>query len=247
MPDEGVSPFPEPLVAVVFDLDGTLILSHHDFPRMRAEAIRVAEKAGVLPGRLSASQPIARIMESARTELEAQNVPEGTIFRMENEVHELIDKIELEALPTTVSRPDAARLLAALTARGYKLAILTRSCEAFCRGALFRTGLLDYFPYLRTRSAPGPAKPSPESLLLLLQDMEVPAARAVFIGDHPLDAECATRARVTFAGVLADPSDPSEMTGEKFQKAGAVATATDLADLGRLLRVLPETPLPKAT
>ena len=245
MPDAGVSPFPEPLVAIVFDLDGTLVLSHHDFPRMRTEAIRVAEKHGVLAGQLSPSQPIARIMDKSRAELEAQNVPEGTIFRMESEVHELIDKIELEALPTTVSRPHAARLLAALTARGYKLGILTRSCEAFCRGALFRTGLLDYFPYLRTRSAAGPAKPSPEALLLLLKDMEVPAARAVFVGDHPLDAECATRARVTFAGVLSDPADPTEMTEEKFRNAGAVATAADLEELGRLLRVLPEPAMPE--
>lgn len=245
MPDAGVSPFPEPLVGVVFDLDGTLVLSHHDFPRMRSEAIRVAEKHGVMPGHLTPGQPIARIMDQARAELEAQHVPEGTIFRMENEVHELIDKIELEALPATVSRPHAARLLAALTARGYKLAILTRSCEAFCRGALFRTGLLDYFPYLRTRSAPGPAKPSPEALLLLLKEMDVPAARAVFVGDHPLDAECATRAGVTFAAVLADPSDPTEMTAEQFAKAGAVATAADLEALGRLLRVLPEPPMPR--
>lgn len=247
MHDDGVSPFPEPLVGIIFDLDGTLVLSHHDFPRMRAEAIRAAEAAGVLPGRLSPGQPIARIMEAARAELEAQHVPEGTIFRMESQVHERIDQIELEALPATVSRPDAARLLAALTARGYKLAVLTRSCEAFCRGALFRTGLLDYFPYLRTRSAPGPAKPSPEALLLLLRDMEVPAARAVFVGDHALDAECATRARVTFAGVLPDPSEPTEMTAEKFRTAGAVATAANLDELGRLLRVLPEAPAPRAT
>ncbi|MCI4335809.1 MAG: HAD hydrolase-like protein [Thermoplasmata archaeon] len=240
MPDADVSPFPEPLVAIVFDLDGTLVLSHHDFGRMWGEAIRVAEKHGVFPGRLSATQPIARIMDQARTELEAQNVPEGTIFRMEAEVHALVDRIELEALPGTISRPHAARLLAALAGRGYRLAILTRSCEAFCRGALFQTGLLDYFPNLRSRSAPGPAKPSPEALLLLLTEMEVPAARALFVGDHALDAECATRARVTFAGVLPDPTEPSDMTAEKFRAAGAVATATDLADLGRLLRVLPE-------
>jgi HAD superfamily hydrolase (TIGR01549 family) len=231
--------FLEPLLGVAFDLDGTLILSHHDFGRMRAEVIRIAEQHGVPPGGLSVRDPIHRIVENAREALRTSGAPDSTIYRFEAEYEKRIDTIELEALPRTVARPGASELLRTLTARGFRLGILTRSSETFARQALRRTGLEPSFPYLRSRSAPGPAKPSPEALLLLLREMEVPLERALFVGDHLIDAECATRARVRFYGVMPDPSDTANdtMTHDRFLTAGASAVARDLPDLTRQLNV----------
>jgi phosphoglycolate phosphatase-like HAD superfamily hydrolase len=142
-------------------------------------------------------------------------------------------------LPRTVPRAGAAPLLKSLSARGFRLGLLTRSSETFARQALLRTGLDSYFAYLRSRSAPGPAKPSPEALLLLLKEMEVPLDRALFVGDHLIDAECATRARVRFYAVLPDPSEPTAptMTEDRFLAAGASAIAKDLPELLRHLDV----------
>ena len=237
-PPEAAPRYLEPLLGIVFDLDGTLVLSHHDFPRMRREVIRLAERSGVIPGHLSPTEPIHQIMEKARTELLANSVSEGTALRMEAEAHKLIDAIELEALPRTVARAGAAELLRALTDRGFRLAVLTRSAEPFCRGALQQTGLGEFFPYLRSRSSPGPAKPSPEALLLLLKEMGVPTDRALFVGDHPIDAECATRARVRFYGLLPEPDGgPPSITVDRFLALGAAAVARDLPDLARHLGV----------
>ena len=58
--------FLEPLLGIVFDLDGTLVLSNHDFGRIRAEVIRVAQKYGIVPGHLSVHDPVHRIVEAAR-------------------------------------------------------------------------------------------------------------------------------------------------------------------------------------
>jgi phosphoglycolate phosphatase-like HAD superfamily hydrolase len=242
MPPRDATPhFLEPLLGVVFDLDGTLVLSHHDFGRMRAEVVRIAEQYGVPPGHLSVRDPIHRIVEQARQELTDSGAPDGNVFRFEAEYPKRIDAIEAEALPRTVARPGADALLKALRDRGFRLAVLTRSSEYFARNALARTGLGTYFPYLRSRSAPGPAKPSPEALRLLLREMEIPDPRALFVGDHLIDAECATRAGVRFYGVLADPSDqlPEPTTEERFLAAGASAVATDLPALARYLDVAP--------
>src|SRR5215472_16412214 len=134
MSDPEASPkYVEPLLGVVFDLDGTLVLSKHDFGKMRHEAIKTAEHYGVFPGKLQPTWPVHQIMETARAELSAQNVPEGTINRMEADAHHAIDAVELEALPRTVVRPGADALLKELTSKGYRLAILTRSAEMFCR------------------------------------------------------------------------------------------------------------------
>jgi HAD superfamily hydrolase (TIGR01549 family) len=248
MPPRDVEPhFLEPLLGVVFDLDGTLVLSHHDFGRMRAEVIRVAEKYGVVPGHLSVNEPIHRIVETARQELTSSGAPEGNLFRFEAEYPKRIDAIEAEALPRTVARPGAEPLLRTLSERGFRLGVLTRSSESFARGALVRTGLGPFFPYLRSRSAPGPQKPSPEALQLLLKEMEIPDERALFVGDHLIDAECATRAGVRFYGVLPDPSEqgPEPMTADRFLAGGAAAVATDLNELARHLDVAsPARPTP---
>jgi HAD superfamily hydrolase (TIGR01549 family) len=244
MPPRDVEPhFLEPLLGVVFDLDGTLVLSHHDFGRMRAEVIRIAEQHGVMPGHLSVQEPIHRIVEAARQELANSGAPEGNLFRFEAEYPKRIDAIEAEALPRTVARSGAKELLGALSERGFRLGILTRSSEFFARNALARTGLAPYFPYLRSRSAPGPQKPSPEALHLLLREMGIPNERALLIGDHLIDAECATRAHVRFYGVLPDPSEQTAdpqgggMTADRFLAAGASAVAKDLAELSHHLDV----------
>ncbi|HUI38033.1 MAG TPA: HAD family hydrolase [Thermoplasmata archaeon] len=235
MPDEDRPLSLGSLLGVVFDLDGTLVTSGHDFKRMRHEVIRIAERHGVTPGHLSVRDTIPRIMELADSELALGGVPEGDRFRFEAEVNTTIDAIELEALPKTVARAGAGELLKALSAKGYRLAVLTRSSEQFCRRALAKTGLLDYFPDLRTRSSPGPPKPSPEALLLLLKQMEVAPDRCLFIGDHPLDAECATRARIRFIGVL-EAAGPPDLA-DRLKRGGAMAVAADLPGLGRLLGV----------
>jgi HAD superfamily hydrolase (TIGR01549 family) len=238
-PRDGEPQFLEPLLGVVFDLDGTLVLSHHDFGRMRREVIRIAEQYGVVPGHLSVEDPIHRIVEIASQEIVNAGGPEGNLYRFEAEYPKKIDAIEAEALPTTTARTGAAKLLTALSERGFRLGILTRSSEFFARGALARTGLGKFFPYLRTRSAPGPQKPSAESLHLLLQEMEIPNERALYVGDHLIDAECATRARVRFYGVLPDPSEKlsEPMSKDRFLAGGASAVATDLVELGRHLGV----------
>ncbi len=231
----------EPLLGVAFDLDGTLVLSNHDFVRMRKTLIRIAEKYGVVPGHLSVTDPIHRTVEKAREELRNSGAPDANVFRFEAEYHKAIDAIEMEALPRTVPRTGAEPLLKALTDRGFRIGLLTRSSEQFARGALVRTGLAPYFSYLRTRSTPGPAKPSPESLLALLREMEVPRDRAVFVGDHLIDAECATAARVRFYAVLPDPSEAvgSTQTEARFLAGGAAAVAKDLMQLARQLDVTP--------
>jgi phosphoglycolate phosphatase len=242
MPNLSSEPkFLEPILGIAFDLDGTLVLSHHDFGRIRATVVRIAERHGVVPGQLSVHEPVHRIVEMAREAMQAAKVSDSELWRFEAEYRKAVDAIELEALPRTVRRPGSEALLQGLRGRGFRLGVLTRSSEAFARAALLRTGLGSYFAYLRSRSSPGPAKPSPEALLALLQEMGVPVERALFVGDHMLDAECATAARVRFYGVLPDPSEKVDLdtASERFRAAGASAVARDLVELARYLAAAP--------
>lgn len=231
--------FLEPLLGVVFDLDGTLVISQHDFYRMRRDVIRLSERYGVNPGHLSAEMPMHRILETSRDEIRTSGAADTLLLRYEAEFHKMVDEIEMQALDRTVQRPGAQALVAGLAARDFRIGLLTRSSEAFARAALVRTGLADYFPFLRSRSSPGPAKPSPEALWHLLREMKVPPGRALYVGDHLIDAECATSARVRFYAVLPDPAETTmgTMSVDRFLAAGAEAVAPDLFELARQLKV----------
>jgi HAD superfamily hydrolase (TIGR01549 family) len=227
----------DPLLGVVFDLDGTLILSPHPFDKMRHEVIRIAELHGVTPGHLSIQQTIPSLMEMAASEIEHGHLPEGTRFRFEASVNRRLDEIEVEGLEKTVVRPGATELLQALTDKGYRIGLLTRSCQSFAQGALRRTHLAHFIRSSRTRSSPGPVKPDPEALLAVLRELEVPPNRAVFVGDHRIDADCAHGAHVRFYGLLPVQLGPLGTETDRFKAAGAVAVAKDLSELGRQLGV----------
>ncbi len=241
--------FTEPALGIVFDLDGTLVDSQHDFPRLRKTVVHLAEKYGVAPGRLSITETVNRLLRDATAILAAQNVPEGQIFRFEKEVNEAIDTIEMEALPRTKAAPNAGPVLKALSEKGFRLGLLTRSSDHFARSALSKTELAPYFPFLRSRSSPGPVKPSPEALRLLLDTMGVPTDRAVLVGDQLLDCECAVAARVKFYGVLLPAKDPLHVDIDKFRAGGATAVARDLAELagffGAKVGAGPSAPAPR--
>jgi HAD superfamily hydrolase (TIGR01549 family) len=231
--------FLEPLLGIVFDLDGTLVISRHDFYQMRREVIHLSERYGVNPQHLSVEMPMHRILELSRDEIRTSGAADTLLLRYEAEFHQLVDEIEMQALERTVQRPGARELVQGLAARDFRIGLLTRSSEAFARAALVRTGLAEYFPFLRSRSSPGPAKPSPEALWHLLREMKVPPGRALYVGDHLIDAECATGARVRFYAVMPDPSETTAgtMSVNRFLAAGAEAIATDLFELARQLQV----------
>ena len=233
-------PFRESFLGVVFDLDGTLITSHHDFPKMRAAVVLAAERHGAVPGRLRPGETVVATMRAGREALAAAGATEPMVFRFEAEVHQLLDAIEMEALPTVAPRAGANALLAELHRQEYRLAILTRASERFARAALIQTGLEPYFPYLRSRSSLGPSKPSPEALEILLREMGVPSNRAVLVGDHPMDGETAAGARVRFHAVLPDPREkPDARTSERLRTSGAASVSPDLPSLAERLGLPP--------
>ena len=230
------------LRGIVFDLDGTLIVSHHDFRRMQEEVVSLAEEFGVPQGRIQVTEAIGttQTIRGARSQLELAGVDAARRSRFEVELRRSIDVIEMEALSRTSLRSGAEALLKTLRDRGFGLGLFTRSSEAFCRAALARVHLDFFFSNVRTRDTPGPEKPSPEALHALLREMRVPVGRAVLVGDHLEDAECAMRAGVLFYGVLPDPAQPNPTTTQSFLSSGAAAVATDLSEIAGLLGVGPD-------
>jgi phosphoglycolate phosphatase len=127
--------------------------------------------------------------------------------------------------------------LKALRERGFRLGLLTRSSEAYSRQVLQRLRLAPFIEAMGTRTNVGPVKPDPESLRRVLHDLGVQPHRAAYVGDHPLDAQCALGAGVRFYGVLPEGPDALGTQLDRFRAAGANAIAKDLGEVARHLGV----------
>lgn len=91
-------------------------------------------------------------------------------------------------------------MLLSLQQAGHLLAVATGKSRRGLDRALEATGLLRVFDATRCADE-GFSKPHPGMLLWLLDELEVPAERAVMIGDTSHDMEMAVAANVARVGV----------------------------------------------
>jgi phosphoglycolate phosphatase len=228
----GPSSYHRPYMALVFDLDGTVIESAIDFHAMRKAIVELGNRAGVPPGELHTTEPVPQLMDHVMKRLKAMTGSDGASLRFEGEANRKLDEIEMAALPKAKASPGSKEVLPALHSSGYRLGILTRSCEGYAKTSLHNAGLLPLFQKLRTRNDSGPAKPLPESLLILLKDMGVAKDRALFIGDGSLDLECAKGANVDFVGLI-HPGDRAQEREDELRRKGAFKVFHSFAELQR--------------
>ncbi|MCW0217766.1 MAG: HAD-IA family hydrolase, partial [Prosthecobacter sp.] len=117
--------------------------------------------------------------------------------------------------------PGALTLIQRLQRAGVTLAIATNKGSQSLQRALNLTGLEDYFQTTRC-AGQFPPKPSPDMLQDILEVLDVPASRALMVGDSTTDIEMAYSTGVDAIGVNFYHKDPSALLGE-----GALAVFDD--------------------
>lgn len=216
-----------PVSAVLFDVDGTLVDSNYLHVQAWAEAL-------VEVGRPAPTWKVHRAigMDSA-TLLDSLLGPDA------DELGERAKSLHSEKFKDLAGqlRPfDGARdLLRAIHARGILVVLATSAAEdelAKLRGAL---DCEDAVSFVTSSADVQEAKPSPEVLEVAMRKANVPASRAILVGDAVWDAQAAGRAGIPFVGVLSGGIGPGEL-----REAGAEAIYEDPSDL---LRGLDQSPL----
>jgi HAD superfamily hydrolase (TIGR01509 family) len=86
----------------------------------------------------------------------------------------------------------------------WRLGIVSSGSRGRVLGDLQRTGLDSLMEVVVTGQDVTERKPSPEGILFALGKLAVPAARAVYVGDTPIDHETARAANVRFVGIRSD-------------------------------------------
>ncbi|MFB6268876.1 MAG: HAD family hydrolase [Halobacterium sp.] len=164
--------------AVVYDLDGTLVRLAVDWEAVEREVADRLREAGVDPTRYDMWEMLDA----------AEDAGVG------GDVHELIAGHERDGATRAERLPGADEL----STLDVPAAVLSLNCEAACRTALERHGLLDSFRVVAGRDTPPARKPDPRSLTWVLDELGVAPERALFVGDSESDRTTAERAGTDF-------------------------------------------------
>jgi phosphoglycolate phosphatase len=130
--------------------------------------------------------------------------------------------------------PEARGVLARLRADGARSAVVSTKFRYRIEATLARDGLLDAFDAIVGGEDVTRHKPDPEGLHAALATLGEPSDCAVFVGDHPVDAEAASRAGLRFVAALTGVSAASE-----FEAYPVERFIESLAELPAALASLP--------
>ena len=112
----------------------------------------------------------------------------------------------------TLLYPWVAETVLALRAAGQRLGIVSSKYRYRIERILAEGGLASQFEVIIGGEDVSQHKPDPAGLLLALQRLNLPAPEVLYVGDHPVDAEAASRAGLPFMAVLTGASDVPSFT-----------------------------------
>jgi HAD superfamily hydrolase (TIGR01509 family) len=181
--------------AVLLDVDGTLVdsneqharawadaLIEHGFSPRLAEVRRMIGMGGdrILPlvAGIPDDSPVGIAIDERRTE----------IFRT-------------RYLSTVHALPGAAELVAALRARGLRIAIASSADPETLRDLLAIAGAPELAESAASSGDTDSSKPAPDVVCVALERVGVAAEAALMVGDTPYDVAAARRAGVDFVGL----------------------------------------------
>ena len=202
-----MNPFTE-ACAALFDLDGTLIETHIDFPMMKQEMLALADAYEVESAGLEALD-ILSVVEEARRRL-VKTGREEMGDRLRAEAFARLEEIEVKQCANPVELDGAAELLRKLRERGIRIGIVTRNCRRVSLDLIRQGGLA--CDALITRDDVPLTKPDPGHLVAALAQLGIPSERlngrtpehrfAVMVGDHWMDVQAGRAAGLATVGIL---------------------------------------------
>lgn len=180
-------------IALVFDMDNTVLGSHIDFAAIRRALGAMLREAGATADSDAGLRRlgIGELVASAA----AHDAAHGT--SLVPAMWAIISAHETEGLQGAAALDGAADVLAALRARGYRLAILTNNSRAAALRALEGAGLAGAAETLVTRDDAPAMKPAAAGVLEALRRLGAPAG-AYVIGDSWIDGAAAAGAGARF-------------------------------------------------
>jgi len=206
----------------LFDFDGTLARLNIDFQTLRMEILAMAREFGLKEPLLPDPSYLLELVAAFSAELAVREPGQAAVFRDRSLA--LIEAREWEAASPENLFPYTPRVLAVLLQGNYQLAILTRNSGASVRRVFPEIDRYCHL-FLPREAVPRP-KPDPGHLLEALHRFQVPARKAVMVGDHPLDILSGKKTGTRTIGVLT-----GRTKAEELEAARADLVLSDVEEL----------------
>jgi phosphoglycolate phosphatase len=181
-------------LAIVFDLDGTLLHTEPDIRRATNQALLdcgfqtlapeqvIPNLYGTLPDILAS----VMVLVQAPT-LAAEDIQQAYLKHYARQAHD-----------HSFLYPNVIALLDQLVSQGHHLAVCTNKFERSAKQALERHGLSSYFAVVTGGDTTAHPKPHALPLLTTIDTLQVNPSDCLLIGDTHVDALCASNCGIPF-------------------------------------------------
>jgi phosphoglycolate phosphatase len=201
--------------AVVFDLDGTLIASNHDYGEMARRVKLILEESGAPTDALSQQGRVWEIIQGGMRSLQELGLPPERVKDVLDRIDEALNEVEISSVGSVELKPGATELLEHIKERGIKIGIATRSCSEYARRSMEASRLAEYFDVVLARDEVEFPKPDPRHLLQVLEELNATPQSSVFVGDTETDQRTARAAGIPFIGIPSSESWRKRMEGKE--------------------------------
>ncbi len=218
--------------AVVFDLDNTLVRSHIDYVRLKSAVLKELATAGVPDRLIDADESVVDNFVRGKAYLEAHSGP-SRLLELNARLDRALTEIEMERVDQVREVEGALALVDSLKSKGLKVGILTRGSRSYATTVLSRIGFDGQIMHLVCRDdyPMEEAKPNRLAMSRIASKLDCRPEECLFIGDHPMDLECAKASGATFIGVLTGST-----SREGWSETGCAAVIESVADLPEWLK-----------
>ncbi len=220
----------KPLEAVIFDLDGTLVRSRHDYREMSRRVEAIFRNAGVRDSELGQPRRVWQIIRRGEEGLNELGLSETERKRVHTQITEALNAVELLALDSVELIPGALEVLQSIRERGLRIGVATRAGSPYAEKCLEITGLADYVDAHLARDEVEHPKPDPRHLLQVVEAIGVSPQKVIYVGDTTTDLSTAVAAGIVFIGYAG-----SEEWVKRMKEAGCDAFVSDLREVVEII------------
>ncbi len=225
--------------AVIFDLDGTIVVFNIDFRAVRAEVRSFLINAGIPASVLSVNESIFEMLKKTEIFLKNNEKTQEVIQKTREKALGIAEKFELEAAKTTTLLPGVLETLKVLKKMNLKSGLCTNNSEKTVNYILNRFKIADYFDAVTPRNKVKNVKPNSEHLETTLNALNVNPNETVVVGDGSMDMIPAQELKAIAVGLATEASLQKELIS-----SGADYIITTIADLPILMQRINKTSKP---
>ena len=223
----------EPISGIIFDLDGTLIRSVVDFPKMKQRMIGYIQNQKIAGTNYTDLQTTVDIISDFAARMTDASIPITEQTKILEKISEILEEVEFENIDKVQLLPGVKQFISDCWFNRIKMGVLTRASKKYTEICLEQTGLIKYFNTVVTRDEFTllKAKPHPESLKYIINELKIASENILFVGDHKIDYICAQDGHVRFIGVLTGAYDRAI-----FRDLGHVELVENFYELAEIIK-----------